>query len=100
MYFSNFFDKKPLILINLLSFLAFWSKETLNIDKVSLPKQKYSKNSMGILIERAHYYTIFVEGVRTIREGALTEGGVLTEVVRYIKSNKLILGICLECIVT
>ena len=38
---------------------------------------------MGVLIERAHYYTILVERVRTIREGALFEGGALTEVVRY-----------------
>ena len=29
MYFSNFFDKKPLILSNILRFLAFFSKETL-----------------------------------------------------------------------
>ena len=37
----------------------------------------------GVLIERAHYHTILVEGVRTIREGVLIEEGALTEVVRY-----------------
>ena len=37
----------------------------------------------GVLIERAYYYTIFVEGVRTIREGVLIEEGALTEVVWY-----------------
>ena len=38
-----------------------------------------------MLIERAHYYSILVEGVRTIREGELIEEGALTEVVRYFK---------------
>ena len=28
-----------------------------------------------VLTERAHYYTILIEGVRTIREGVLIEGG-------------------------
>ena len=37
----------------------------------------------GVLIERAHYYTILVEVVRTIREGVLIEEGALTEVVQY-----------------
>ena len=37
----------------------------------------------GVLIERTQYYTILVEGVRTIREGLLIEEGALTEVVRY-----------------
>ena len=41
----------------------------------------------GVLIERAHYYTILVEGVRTIREGLLIEGAALTEVVRYINPD-------------
>ena len=36
-----------------------------------------------VLVERAHYYIILVEGVRTIREGVLIEEGALTEVVRY-----------------
>ena len=86
-FISKFFDKKPLILSNFLRFLAFLSKETLiwnsfNTDNVSLPTQKHSKASRGVLIERAHYYTILVEGVRTIREGALIEEGALTEVVR------------------
>ena len=31
-----------------------------------------------------HYYTILLEGDRTIREGVLIEGGALTEVVRYV----------------
>ena len=44
----------------------------------------------GVLIEKEHYYTILVAGVHTIREGALIEGGALTEVVRYL-SNKLAL---------
>ena len=47
---------------------------------VSLPTQNYSKVSRGVLIERAHYYTILVEGVRTIQEGVLIEEGALTEV--------------------
>ena len=35
-----------------------------------------------VLIERANYYTILVEGVGTIREGVLIEEGALTEIVR------------------
>ena len=35
------------------------------------------------LIEKTYYYTILVEGLRTIREGVLIEEGALTEVVRY-----------------
>ena len=38
----------------------------------------------GVLIERACFYTILVECVRTIREGVLIEEGALTEVVRYV----------------
>ena len=37
----------------------------------------------GVLIERAHYYTILVVGLRTIREDVLIEEGALTEAVRY-----------------
>ena len=33
-------------------------------------------------MERVHYYTILVEGVRSIWEGVLIEEGALTEVVR------------------
>ena len=40
--------------------------------------------NVGVLIERVHYYTILVEGVRTIREGVLIEEGALTEVVQYL----------------
>ena len=50
-------------------------------DKLSL-STRIQQKSRGALIERAHYYTILVEGIRTIREGVLFEGGVLTEVVR------------------
>ena len=45
----------------------------------------------GVLIEREHYYTILVEGVRTIREGVLIEEGALTEVVRYVLITFVIL---------
>ena len=48
-----------------------------------LPKS-IKKGNGGVLIERAHYYTILVEGVRTIREGVLIDEGALTEVVRYL----------------
>ena len=48
------------------------------IDYLYLPKI-ISKVNSGILIERAHYHTILVEGVRTIREGVLIEEGALTE---------------------
>ena len=40
---------------------------------------QYIKLKKSKLIERAHYYTILVEGVRTIREGVLIEEGALTE---------------------
>ena len=36
-----------------------------------------------LIIERANYYTILAEGIRTIREGALTE------VARYFPANHL-----------
>ena len=39
------------------------------------------KVNRGVLIERAYYYTILLEGVRSIRESVLIEGGALTEVV-------------------
>ena len=66
-----------------MNFLTFLSRGTLilnrcNTDRLSLPTQKHSKSKLGVLIERAPYYTIFVGGVRTIRECALTE------VVRYV----------------
>ena len=51
-----------------------------------LPKSIKNVNR-GVLIERAHHYTIIVEGVRTIREGVLFEEGTLTEVVRYITTT-------------
>ena len=81
--FLHFLIKKPLILSNFLNFLTFLSRGTLilnrcNTDRLSLPTQKHSKSKLGVLIERAPYYTIFVGGVRTIRECALTE------VVRYV----------------
>ena len=47
---------------------------------------------MGVLIERAHYYTIFVEGIRTIREGVLNKEGALTEEVRYSGNHNLTTG--------
>ena len=62
--------------------------EHMKNSNVSSPTQKHSKDSRGVLIERAHYYTILVEGVRNILEGALIEGGALTEVVWYVL-NKL-----------
>ena len=58
------------------------SKETLiwnsfNTDKVSLPTQEQSKVSRGVLIEKAHYYTIW--------KGVLIEKGALPEAVQYFK---------------
>ena len=50
---------------------------------MSLPTQKHSNVSRGVLIERAHYYTILIDGVRTIREGVLIKEGALNEVGRY-----------------
>ena len=38
----------------------------------------------NVLIEEAHYYTIFVEAVHTIREDVLIEESTLTEGVRYV----------------
>ena len=38
----------------------------------------------GVLIQRAHYYTIFVEMWHTIREGVLIEESALIERVRYL----------------
>ena len=81
MYFPMFFDyKNPLILSNFLRSLAFLSKETLiwnsfNTDNVSLPTQKHSKVSRGVLIERAHYYTILVEGGSYYSGGRTNRGG-------------------------
>ena len=51
------------------------------IDYLYLPKSIKKVNG-GVLIERAHYYTALVDGVRTIQEGVLIEEGALTEVVR------------------
>ena len=47
----------------------------------------------GVVIERAHYYNVIVEGVRTIREGILIEEGALTDVVRYISNLLLIFSV-------
>ena len=44
----------------------------------------------GVLTERALYYTILVEGVRTIREGLLIEECALPEVVRYVYDRPLV----------
>ena len=43
----------------------------------------FSLAHRGVLIEEAHYYTILVEWVRTIRTDVLIEEGTLTEGVRY-----------------
>ena len=51
------------------------------INYLILPKSIINVNG-GVLIERVHYFTILVEGVRTIQEGVLIEKGALTEVVR------------------
>ena len=50
---------------------------------IYLPKSS-QKVHRGVLIERAHFYTI-----RTIREGVLIEEGALTEVVGYVYSTRL-----------
>ena len=47
------------------------------IDYLYLPKSIKKVNG-GVLIERAQYYTILVDGVRTIQEGVLIEEGALT----------------------
>ena len=53
------------------------------IDYLNLTKIKsIQKVNRGVQIERAHYYTVILEGVRTIRQGVLIEEGALTEVVR------------------
>ena len=71
--------------MNLLTFLNREIAVTL-IDYPYHPylPQSTKKVNGGVLIERTHYYTILVEGFRTIREGLLIEEGALTEVVRYI----------------
>ena len=45
----------------------------------------------GVQMERAHYYTILVDGVRTIREGVLIEDRALTEVIRYLNRLRTVL---------
>ena len=63
-------------------FLDIFEQGTL-IDYIFLLKSIKNINE-GVLIERAHYLTILVEGVLTILEGVLIEEGALTEVVRYV----------------
>ena len=57
-----------------------------------LPKN--IKRNRGVLNERAHYYTILIEGVCTIREGVQNEEGALTEVVRYLWNCSIYISQC------
>ena len=63
-----------------------WNSSVTLIDYVYRPylPKSIKKVNEGVLIERAHYYTILAEGVRTNREGVLIVEGALTEVLRYI----------------
>ena len=84
---EKFLSQKTLIWSNFLNFLTFLRRKTLiwnscKTNRSSFHTKSIRKVNGGVLVERAHYYTILVEGVRTIREGVLIEEGALTEVHR------------------
>ena len=63
-----------------MNFLTFLRRKILiwnsrNTTRLSLPTISIKKDNGGVLIERAHYYTILEEGVSTIREWRTNRGG-------------------------